>query len=240
MHLVLNEEVDQWHYSPKEGTRQVLPQLNRLRVGWAHHETANGPWQGRYQVADHEDIMPIVVVGARDICPTTTGQSPEHAHTSNPLGTALALPVDQAVEQEDQQEAGTGTYRNEDLEDGSLGIAIPNSRGDGREPFDRVAEVLILDNLLVVECDADNEGTEESGVGSGGMGVGDPLAGDLGTNACQLRAQFSIVRTAGDSPRQRRRHRDVWEALWLLQRSSSRTKEGKDRGERKTKRQEEE
>lgn len=102
MHLVLNKEIDQWHYGPKESTRQVLPQLYCLRVGWAHYETADCPRQGCYQVADHEDVVPIVVVGARDIGPTTAGQSPEHAHTSNPLGTALALPVDQAVEKEDQ------------------------------------------------------------------------------------------------------------------------------------------
>lgn len=100
--------------------------------------------------------------------------------------------------------------------------------------------MLILDNLLVVECDADNEGTEESGVGSGGMGVGDPLAWDLSTNACQLPAQLTSMWTTRDLQPQRRRRRDVWEALWLLQSSNSCTKEGKDRREMKMKREEEE
>lgn len=44
VNLVLDEEVDQWDQSAKEGTRQVLSQLDSPRVRRAKSQTSDCPW----------------------------------------------------------------------------------------------------------------------------------------------------------------------------------------------------
>ena len=91
-----------------------------------------------------------MVIRARNVRPSTASQCPEHTNASNEFWQAGPRPIDQAVKQEDEQETWPGAYGDEDLEDGSFGVAVANRRGDGRKPFDRVAVVLILDDLVVM------------------------------------------------------------------------------------------
>lgn len=68
------------------------------------------------------------------------------------------------------EERHTGRHGNEDHEKGPLGVSIANGGGDGGEPLLRVAVPLILDDLVVVEGDADDEGADEGGCrGSNGL-----------------------------------------------------------------------
>lgn len=50
---------------------------------------------------------------------------------------------------------------DEQLEKGSLGIAVAYGSGDGGKPLLRVSEPLVLDDLVVVERDADYQCAEE-------------------------------------------------------------------------------
>lgn len=63
MHLVLNEEVNQRHQSRKEGASEELAELQGCWVSWAQSQGTDRPRQRCYQVGDHEDIVPVVIVG---------------------------------------------------------------------------------------------------------------------------------------------------------------------------------
>jgi len=72
--LVLNEEVDQWHQSAKEGARDVFPVFDGLGVGRAQRNTTGCPRNGEDDVGNHQNIVPVMVVGRSDVCPSSTGQ----------------------------------------------------------------------------------------------------------------------------------------------------------------------
>lgn len=86
MDLVLNEIVDQRNQSSKEQAGHDFAVLDGTAVGRAEREATQGPRQGGHQVRDHEDVMPVVVVGRCDIGPTAACQCPEDAHPGDQLG----------------------------------------------------------------------------------------------------------------------------------------------------------
>lgn len=51
---------------------------------------------------------------------------------------------------------------NKEHKNGTFGVAVADGRGDGWEPFLWVTEPLILNNLVVVQRAAHDQGTEES------------------------------------------------------------------------------
>jgi hypothetical protein len=180
MHLVLYEEVDQRNECRKESTSQILPILYSLRIRRTQHNTPNGPRQRRNQITNHEYVMPIVIIRARNIRPPTTRQRPEDTNPRHEFRQSTVFPAAaDAVPQEDQHEARAGADGDEDLEDGSFGVAVADGGADGGEPFGRVAVVFVLYDLGVVQPDADDEGAEEGEVGGDGVRVGDPVAGYL-------------------------------------------------------------
>jgi hypothetical protein len=61
--------------------------------------------------------MPIMVVGRRDICPTTTGKSPEQPNTSNELGKSRVRPCSKKIPKENESESRTGGNGDEDLKE---------------------------------------------------------------------------------------------------------------------------
>lgn len=81
--LVLDEKVDQWHKGSKEGACEELPIAESSRVAWAQSQTSKCPRKSRYEVGNHEDVVPIVVVGRGDIGPATACQCAEYANTSD-------------------------------------------------------------------------------------------------------------------------------------------------------------
>ena len=101
--------------------------------------------------------MPVVVVGRGDIGPASASQSPEDADTSNELWENAVRSCGKDIPQRDQEETGacilllahaslplfesglTRSDGNEDLEDGSFGIAVADGGRDGWEPLNGVA-----------------------------------------------------------------------------------------------------
>lgn len=164
VHLVLDEEIHQRHKRAEESTSQVFPVPNGGRIRRAKHQAANRPGQGSHQVADHENVMPIMVIRARNVRPSTTSECPEHAHAGNEFGQCAARPIGQAVKEEDQHKSRARTYSDEDLEDGSLWIAITNRGADGGKPFLRVAPVLVLHDLVVVKGNPNDQRANECDV----------------------------------------------------------------------------
>jgi hypothetical protein len=123
--------------------------------------------------------MPIVVIRACNICPSSASQCPEDSHSCNELRQAGVWFVGHAVEEEDQQEARAGADGDEDLEDGAFRVAVANGCADGGEPFDGVSKVFVLDDFGVMKGHADDQGAEEGRIGGDGVEVGDPLTGYL-------------------------------------------------------------
>lgn len=154
--------------------------------------------------------MPIVIVRACNVRPPSTRQRPEHAHARDELGETAPGAVREAVEEEDEGEARARADGDEDLEDGALGVAVADGCADGGKPFDRVAEVLVLHDLGVVQGHADDEGADEGGIRSDGVRIGNPVARDL---LCMF--SWRVPGLAGRCclRRQRHRRRDVW-APW--------------------------
>lgn len=91
MHLVLDEKVDQWDECAKERAREHLPVFDSRWVRWAERETSQCPWQSRDKIRNHEDIMPIVVIRRSDICPASTSECPEDAHSNYEFGEGFIL-----------------------------------------------------------------------------------------------------------------------------------------------------
>lgn len=61
--LVLDKEVDQRNQSAKEASSNPLPVLDRLCVRRAKRNASGSPWDREDDVRDHEDIVPVMVVG---------------------------------------------------------------------------------------------------------------------------------------------------------------------------------
>lgn len=62
VYFVLDEKIDQRNQGTKEQPGQIFPVFDSDRVGRAQGETAESPWQCSNKIANHEDIMPIVVI----------------------------------------------------------------------------------------------------------------------------------------------------------------------------------
>lgn len=90
MHFVLDEKVDQRNQSREKSSSEILSQLDGLRVWRTQCNATDGPRQSGNQIADHENIMPIVVIGRRNICPSSTRQSPEYSNASHEVDKSIA------------------------------------------------------------------------------------------------------------------------------------------------------
>ena len=82
MDLVLNEEIYQGDKCSKEARCQDFSVLNSSRVLRAEGQTTQSPWKGSYEIRDHENVVPVVVVGRSDIRPTATGDGSEKSSSS--------------------------------------------------------------------------------------------------------------------------------------------------------------
>jgi hypothetical protein len=151
VHLVLDEEVDQWYKCAKEGISQAFAVLDRSRIRRAEHRTSNGPGQRSHQIADHKDVVPIVVIRARDVRPSTTSKRPEDTDSCDKLRQSATRAVCKAVEEEYQHEAGARTYCDENLEDRSFWVSVSNGGADRGKPFLRITPMLVLYDLVVVK-----------------------------------------------------------------------------------------
>ena len=107
MNLVLDEEVDQRYESRKERSSKDLPVLEGSGVARAQGETAESPGQSSDQIRDHEDVMPVMVVSRRDVCPSTAGQCSENANASDEFGKGGIGSAGQDVPKADERKSRT-------------------------------------------------------------------------------------------------------------------------------------
>lgn len=161
MNLVLNEEVDQRYERAKEGTSKVLSKLDSLWIGRAQGETTGGPGDGCDEVRNHEDIVPVVVIRRRDVCPPSASEGPKEAEEGNHFRQGTTGPSRQKIPKADKRKSRAGCDGNEEHEHGSFGISIPNGGRHGREPFVGISVELILDDFVIVKGDAHYQGTQE-------------------------------------------------------------------------------
>jgi hypothetical protein len=83
---VLDEKVDERYYSGKEGSREVLSVLDSHRVPRAERKTSVGPWDGSDEIGDHKDVVPVVIIGRRDIGPSAASQRSKETYSGDELG----------------------------------------------------------------------------------------------------------------------------------------------------------
>lgn len=123
--------------------------------------------------------MPIVIIRARDISPSSTRQSSKDTDASDEFGQGGVGSVGQTIPHEDQCESWTRADGDEELEDGAFGVAIANRCAYGGEPFNRVSKVFVLDNFVVMEGHSNDQGAEKGAICGDGVEVGDDLSRDL-------------------------------------------------------------
>jgi hypothetical protein len=107
VNLVLDEKVDQRHKRGEKTSSKDLSIFERGGIVGAQGDTAYCPWQSCNKVRDHEDIVPVMVVGGGNICPSSAGQRSEDADTSNELGQGRVWATSQGVPEADECEPRT-------------------------------------------------------------------------------------------------------------------------------------
>jgi len=105
VYFVLNEEIYQWHKSSKETAGKSLAVLECSGVLRAQSNATHCPWQCCNEVRDHEDIMPVVIIGGGYVCPSSAGQSPKDAYASDELGKGRVRSTGQGIPKTDQCES---------------------------------------------------------------------------------------------------------------------------------------
>lgn len=77
--LVLDEEVHQRHEGTEEAAGQVFPVLDGLGVCGAQGNAPGSPGNREDDVGDHQNVVPVVVVGRSDVRPPATRQGTDDA-----------------------------------------------------------------------------------------------------------------------------------------------------------------
>lgn len=107
MDLVLNEEVNQRDECCEERPSKELPVLDSCGVARAQSKAAKSPRQSGHQVGDHKDVVPVVVIGRGNVCPSSAGQCSEDANTGDELGEGRVGTASQDVPEADESESRT-------------------------------------------------------------------------------------------------------------------------------------
>lgn len=63
MNFMLNEEINERYHSSKEETSSASSVFHGSFVWRSGQQTPDSPWNGGDQVADHEDIVPVMIIG---------------------------------------------------------------------------------------------------------------------------------------------------------------------------------
>lgn len=84
--LMLNEEVDQRHQSTEECPSEDFSIFDSSWITWAECKTAQGPRKRSYQVRNHEDVVPTMIIRRGDIGPAAAAQCTEQANSCKDLG----------------------------------------------------------------------------------------------------------------------------------------------------------
>lgn len=179
VHFVLDKVINQRHQSTEEQTGHNLPVFHSTAVVRAEGQATQRPRQSSNQIRNHENVVPVMVIRRCNVCPTTTGKSPENANTSDNLRKRRVRPRSEDIPEEHQSEPGAGSDSDEDLEERTFGISIANGCRYGREPFVGVTVMFVLDNLPEMQRHSHNQGAEERGIREKSMSPRNPFAIEL-------------------------------------------------------------
>ena len=86
MDFVLDKVVYQRHECAEEQTGECLSIIYGLGVDRRGGETPERPRQSEYEVRDHENIVPIMIIGGCDVDPTSTEEGSCDTDERNELG----------------------------------------------------------------------------------------------------------------------------------------------------------
>jgi len=179
VHLVLDEIIDQGHQGAEKEACQDLPVLHGAVVVGAEGKTSKRPGQRCNKVRDHKNIMPAMVIGGCNVGPTTAHQCPEEPRSKNHLREGGIWSRRKDIPQEDEGKPRTGRDSDEDLEDRTFGIPVPDCRRDRGKPLIRIAIVFVLDDFVKMKMCAHNQRAEKSSKRKDRMGPGHPFPVEL-------------------------------------------------------------
>jgi hypothetical protein len=91
-----------------------------------------------------------MIVCRRDVCPSSASQCSEDANSSDKLGKCGVWAARQDVPEANECETRTRCEGDEEHEDGSFRVPIPNGGRDRRKPFFWITCNLILYDFVVM------------------------------------------------------------------------------------------
>lgn len=115
--FVLNEEVNEGHQRAKEETGEPLPVLGGYRIRRTQGKTAQGPWQGGHKIADHEDVVPVMVISRGNVGPPAACKGPKDADPEHDLWQRRVRPRSEEIVERNKGESwsrGQGNANHED------------------------------------------------------------------------------------------------------------------------------
>ena len=104
---MLDKKVDQGNQSAEEASSNPLSVLDRLCVRGAKRNAAGSPGNGKDDVRDHENVVPVMVVGRGDVGPAAASKSSDDTGKRNSLGEDTAGFSSQEIEKSNQGESRT-------------------------------------------------------------------------------------------------------------------------------------
>lgn len=106
VNLVLDVKVYEGDDGAEESPRNPLAVQDCPCVCGARGETSEHPRDGCHEVRDHENVMPVMVIGRRHVRPAAAGKCPEDAEKCNHLGQTATRACRQDIPQRDERKSG--------------------------------------------------------------------------------------------------------------------------------------
>jgi len=149
--FMLKEKVCSWNKSAKEGGSKDLPVLDSYWVRRTNRKASQGPRNSGNKIANHEDVVPHMVVCRCNIGPSSTGECSEDSNPGHNFWQGRIGSSSKEIVQGDESESRTGGQSNANHIHRTFRISIANGGRDGGEPLLWVAIPLILHDLFVVK-----------------------------------------------------------------------------------------
>jgi hypothetical protein len=83
MDFMLDEKVDERDEGAEETSRDDFTVFQCSWVERGHGDDSQCPWQSAHQIPDHGDIMETMIIGRRDIDPSSTEECSQYANEGN-------------------------------------------------------------------------------------------------------------------------------------------------------------
>jgi hypothetical protein len=81
--LVLDKKVNEGNQSGEESASKYLSILDGFGIGRAEGNATQCPRESCHEVRDHEDVVPVMIVGRCNVCPSSTGEGAKYSYAED-------------------------------------------------------------------------------------------------------------------------------------------------------------